>query len=110
MTTEERNLQKIKTEGPNNILKSMIWSALTITDRNKATELDGIAIEKFASLYGIDLWSMIEIVTEIYDSGEISENFNRCIYIAMTKKLCANEWELYWIISQKKLVNLLLGF
>lgn len=63
--------------------------------RNKATGPDGIVIEMLAALDDFCIDKITDIINEIYNSGYISEDLNRSIFIALLKKSGANEFEFH---------------
>lgn len=63
--------------------------------RNKAAGPDKAVIEILTTLEGFGLEKLTEIISEVNDSGEIPEDLNKLIYIALPKKPEALECELH---------------
>lgn len=52
-------------------------------NKNNAAAPDGIVIEILSALDDFRIYKIIEIIIEIYDSGNIPENLNRLIFIVL---------------------------
>uniref|UniRef100_A0A3P8SQG9 Reverse transcriptase domain-containing protein n=1 Tax=Amphiprion percula TaxID=161767 RepID=A0A3P8SQG9_AMPPE len=85
-------------DGPK-ILKSEVRAAMHKMKKNKAAGPDGITVEQLTALdeFGID--KVTEIMNQIYDSGEIPEDMEKSIFIALPKKPGAIDCELHRTIS-----------
>lgn len=65
-------------------------SALDKINRNKAAGPEGILTEILSASGDFGINKIIEVINEIYDSGDITENLTTCIFVTLPKKTGAN--------------------
>lgn len=91
------------------ILKFEIKSSLNKMKKNKSAISDKIVTGIMRALDGLGSNMVTEVINEIYNSGEISEDFSRSVFIVLLKKSRAIEYEPHPTISldkpQKKINN-----
>ena len=80
-------------------LRSEVKAALRNMKRQKAAGLDEIVTELIASLEEYGASKVRDIISKIYDTGEIPEDFCRSIFISLPKKPGVVECELHRTIN-----------
>lgn len=74
-----------------NRVTTQVRLLLAKMDRNRAAGPDGIVINTLSVFENFGIDHIIEILKEIYDSGEIPEGLIRSVFIIMPKKPRVNE-------------------
>lgn len=84
------------------ILKFDVRSSLNKMKKNKSARSDKIVTEVMRALDGLVSNTVTEVINEIYNSGEISEDSSRSVFIVLLKKSMAIEYEPHPTISFDK--------
>ncbi|GFS20590.1 hypothetical protein ElyMa_006903200 [Elysia marginata] len=90
----DHNVMKTNFAGPP-IMNDEVRAAIRKMKAGKATGPDGVAAEMIEALEECGVEKLTYLLNEIYDTGEISADISRSVFIALPKKPGATECELH---------------
>ncbi|GFO20348.1 transposon tx1 uncharacterized 149 kda protein [Plakobranchus ocellatus] len=95
---KDNNIMKNNFAGPP-IMKEEVETAIKKMKHGNATGPDNISVELIEALEDFGIGKVTHLLNEMYDTGQISIDLSKSIFIALPKKPGATECELHRTIS-----------